>query len=419
MSFLLIISSLFWSACTWNLYRPPHQKAVIAMTSFLLGLITGELALFLIPCQVLLAGLMINAGAITGTWTTLALLVWFIAGIAQLIYLINSSLSGQALRQVLDSHEMPHLSSSEADQQLQRFWPRIRKPFAIRLNEVQCQRDVVYGEVDGETLTLDVYQNKAKQNDQSLAPVLLYIHGGGLLEYGGTKKGQGLPLLNEFAQRGWVCVSINYRLSPTHKWPAHLIDCKTALQWIKKNISDYGGDAEFIITAGDSAGGQLSAMMALTANDSQFQPQHPDLDSRIQGALCFYGVMDFCNLYGQAHNDELAEYSATEIVDASLNDPNQSAVFESANAIASINKQTDSSSIPDCAIIHGDCDSLIAIEESELFAEKLQQVSENKVIYSRIPGAQHGYNMFRSIRSELVLNELVRLACYFEKKHRP
>ena len=389
------------------------------MASFLLGLITGELALFLIPCQVLLAGLMINAGAITGTWTTLALLAWFIAGIAQLIYLVNSILSGQALRQVLDSHEIPHISPSEADQQRKRFWPRICKPFAIRLKEVHCEKDVVYGAADGETLTLDIYQNKARQNDQSSAPVLLYIHGGGLLEYGGTKKGQGLPLLNEFAQRGWVCVSINYRLSPTHKWPAHLIDCKTALQWIKQNISDYGGDAEFIITAGDSAGGQLSAMMALTANDSQFQPQHPDLDSRIQGALCFYGVMDFCNLFGQAHNDELAEYSATEIIDANLDDPSQSAVFESANAIASINKQIDPSSIPDCAIIHGDCDSLIAIEESELFAEKLQQASENKVIYSQIPGAQHGYNMFRSLRSELVLNELVRLAYYFEKKHRP
>ena len=389
------------------------------MASFLLGLITGELALFLIPFQVLLAGLMINAGAITGTWTTLALLVWFIAGIAQLIYLVNSSLSGQALRQVLDSHDMPHIPLSEAEQQRKRFWPRIGKPFAIRLKEVRCEKDVVYGAADGETLTLDIYQNKGQQNDQSSAPVLLYIHGGGLLEYGGTKKGQGLPLLNEFAQRGWVCVSINYRLSPTHKWPAHLIDCKTALQWIKKNISDYGGDAKFIITAGDSAGGQLSAMMALTANDSQFQPQHPDLDSRIQGALCFYGVMDFCNLFGQAHNDELAEYSAAEIIDASLDDPSQRAVFESANAIASINKQTDFSSIPDCAIIHGDCDSLIAIEESELFAEKLQQASENKVIYSRIPGAQHAYNMFRSLRSELVLNELVRFAYYFEKKHRP
>lgn len=419
MSFLLIISSLFWSACAWNLFWPSHQKAVISIASFVLGIITGELALYLIPWQVLLAGLMINAGAITGTWTTLALLAWFIAGIAQLIYLVNSSLSGQALRQVLDSHQMPHLSPSEADQQRQRFWPRVRKPFAIRLNEVRCVNDVIYGETDGETLTLDIYQNQTQQNDQSSAPVLLYIHGGGLLEYGGTKKGQGLPLLNEFAQRGWVCVSIDYRLSPTHKWPAHLIDCKTALQWIKKNISNYGGDPDFVITAGDSAGGQLSAMMALTANEPQFQPQCPDLDSRIQGALCFYGVMDFCNLFGQAHNDELAEYSATQIIDASLDDPGQSAVFESASAIASINKQTDSSSIPDCAIIHGDCDSLIAIEESTLFAEKLQQVSENKVIYSRILGAQHAYNMFRSIRSELVLNELVRLACYFEKKHRP
>ncbi|MAV76273.1 MAG: hypothetical protein CL691_06600 [Cellvibrionales bacterium] len=417
MSFLLIISSLFWSACAWNLFRPSHHKAVIGIFSFLLGIVTGELALFLIPWQVLLAGLMINAGAITGIWTTLALLIWFIAGVAQLVYLINSSLSGQALRQVLDNHQIPPLLPSEAGQQRQQFWPRVRRPFAIRLNGVRCEKDVVYGEADGETLKLDIYQSRTQQDDQSSAPVMLYIHGGGLLEQGGTKKGQGLPLLNEFAQRGWVCVSIDYRLSPTHKWPAHLIDCKAALQWIKKNISDYGGDPDFVITAGDSAGGQLSAMMALTANEPQFQPRCPDLDSRIQGALCFYGVMDFCNLFDQAHNDELAGYSATQIIDASLDDPGQSAVFESANAIASINKQTDSSSIPDCAIIHGDCDSLIAIDESTLFAEKLQQVSENKVIYSGIPGAQHAYNMFRSIRSELVLNELVRLACYFEKKH--
>lgn len=419
MSFFFITCSLFWSINTWNLYRPPNSKAVIGLVSFVCGLLAGELAVFLIPWQIFLACLLINSGAITGFWTTFALLAWSIAGFAQLIYLINSSLSAQPLRQALDSHTIPYLSSLEIDSQRQEFWPRVLKPFSIGLKEVHCEKNVIYGEADGETLKLDIYQAKSHRHDPSAspAPVLMYIHGGGLLEYGGTKTSQGLPLLNELARRGWVCVSIDYRLSPSHKWPAHLIDCKSALQWIKDTISDYGGNPEFVVTAGDSAGGLLSTLMAVTANDPRYQAEHPDLDSRIQGAISFYGVMDFCNSFGQSHNHELSDYWDTHVFDAGTDDASRQSKFESANAISAVQNQENPASIPDCVIIHGDRDSLVAVGESRLLADKLQQVSENKVIYSHIPGAQHAYNIFRSIRSELVLNELMRLAIFFEEKH--
>lgn len=53
---------------------------------------------------------------------------------------------------------------------------------------------------------------------------------------------QAYPLLSHLAERGWVCVSIAYRVSPRNTWPDHIVDVKRALAWIKENIADYGGD---------------------------------------------------------------------------------------------------------------------------------------------------------------------------------
>ena len=72
--------------------------------------------------------------------------------------------------------------------------------------------------------------------------------------------------------RGWVCVAINYRLSPKATWPDHLLDCKRALAWVREHIAEYGGDPDYVVVTGGSAGGHLTALMGLTANDPQFQP---------------------------------------------------------------------------------------------------------------------------------------------------
>lgn len=48
--------------------------------------------------------------------------------------------------------------------------------------------------------------------------------------------------MSHLAARGWVCVSLNYRVSPRHTWPDHIVDVKRALAWVKENIAAYGGD---------------------------------------------------------------------------------------------------------------------------------------------------------------------------------
>ncbi len=85
--------------------------------------------------------------------------------------------------------------------------------------------------------------------------------------------------MSHLAARGWICVSIGYRVSPMHTWPDHIVDVKRALAWVKENIAHYGGDPDFVAITGGSAGGHLSTLAALTPNDPAFQPGFEDADT--------------------------------------------------------------------------------------------------------------------------------------------
>ena len=100
--------------------------------------------------------------------------------------------------------------------------------------------------------------------------MLVYIHGGAWVI--GDKREQGIPMMHELVQRGWVCVAINYRLSPRATWPDHIVDCKRAVAWVRGHIAEYGGDPGFIAVSGGSAGGHLSSLLALTPDEPEWQP---------------------------------------------------------------------------------------------------------------------------------------------------
>ena len=117
----------------------------------------------------------------------------------------------------------------------------------------------------------------------------------------GNKRGQAHPLMSHLAELGWVCVAINYRLSPRSTWPDHIVDVKRAIAWTKEHIADYGGDPDWIAITGGSAGGHLSSLAALTPNDPRFQPGFEDADTRVQAAVPFYGVYDFTRSDGSIH----------------------------------------------------------------------------------------------------------------------
>ena len=98
-----------------------------------------------------------------------------------------------------------------------------------------------------------------------LRPLAVYIHGGGWMS---CDMNTPAWLTTRLAvATGGIVASVDYRLAPEHPFPAALDDCWTALTWIVEHASTLGVDADRVVVMGDSAGGNLSAVLCLMARD--------------------------------------------------------------------------------------------------------------------------------------------------------
>jgi acetyl esterase/lipase len=158
--------------------------------------------------------------------------------------------------------------------------------------------DVPYKQVGNRSIKMDIYMPPGEK--PVAAPVLYYVHGGGWIA--GAKDKGGLPLMapvfRQVAEKGFVCVSIDYRFS---KNGARMRDCVTdamdGLRFLKKNAATYGINPDRIVVWGDSAGGQLAQMLAL-ADPSVF-PGDPSLaghEVHPMAGISWYGPTDFTDL---------------------------------------------------------------------------------------------------------------------------
>jgi acetyl esterase/lipase len=148
--------------------------------------------------------------------------------------------------------------------------------------------NVVYGEVDGQKLKLDIYMPKKRDQPQ---PAIVLIHGG---SYTGYDKSTMAGMAAVLARAGFVAFAIDYRLlRPKQKknlWPAQLEDCQRAVRWIRQHAAQYNLDTANIGAWGHSSGGQLAAMLGMTdARD----PADPGISSRVQAVVDVDGISNF------------------------------------------------------------------------------------------------------------------------------
>jgi len=127
------------------------------------------------------------------------------------------------------------------------------------LHGVRRFRDVPYFATGRRDHLLDVYVPK---KNAGLRPVVLYLHGGGLMS---LSKETHLPLALAFARRGFVVFNANYRLAPSNRYPAAHEDAARAYVWMVENAARYGGDVRRLVLAGESAGANLAASLAIAA----------------------------------------------------------------------------------------------------------------------------------------------------------
>jgi acetyl esterase/lipase len=154
--------------------------------------------------------------------------------------------------------------------------------------EVTTQPNLVYAEHDGTKLLGDLYLPKGLAK----APALVAIHGGGwqignraFYKYWG-------PFL---ARNGYAVFAIEYRLGKPGVYPAAVYDVRAAIQFVRAKAADYGIDPDRIGLMGDSAGGHLSALLALAGD--QFTTAYRDdpnaaTPANVKAVVAFYGVYD-------------------------------------------------------------------------------------------------------------------------------
>jgi acetyl esterase/lipase len=396
---------LVTAALTANAVRPPFRSLRGGLASFVLGWPTSELAPQILAMTVADTAVHLARGKERRSRLGLGLAAATSAG---LVHWGRESRRVQvlAVSSLVDSlgveyDERPGERPTEVD--LRTPWRKLLTPFSRRDPRVRVDRDIRYAD-HGKRGLLDVY--RPADRDLVGAPVLIQVHGGGWTL--GSKNEQGIPLMQRMAERGWVCVAINYRLAPRDAFPAQIIDVKRAIAWVKEHVEEYGGDPSYVVITGGSAGGHLTALAALTPNDPEYQPGFEGADTRVQAAVPFYGVYDFAGATGLENALLMRDrYLAPRIVQRSWRDAPE--VFEHASPILRVTPDA-----PDFFVLHGARDSLVSVEQARLFVAALRETSKNSVAYAEFPGTQHAFDVFPSIRSEHVVRAVQR---YLEWHH--
>jgi acetyl esterase/lipase len=234
----------------------------------------------------------------------------------------------------------------------------------------------------------DIWRRRDLPRDGK-APVLVQIPGGAWMI--GMRRPQAYPLMSHLAARGWVCVSVGYRVSPKHTWPDHIVDVKQALAWVKENIASYGGDPNFVAITGGSAGGHLSALAALTPNDPEFQPGFEEADTSVVAAVPVYGRYDWFSTEGDGRR-EFVELLEKFVVKRKFATDRET--YVDASPIRRLKADA-----PPFFILHGTDDSLIPVGEAREFVKELRAVSKSPVAYAELPSAQHAFDIFDSPRA--------------------
>jgi acetyl esterase/lipase len=385
------------AAFTANAIRPvPGFRA--GVPAFFAGWLTTELA----PHLLALTAADAAANAVSGHRRDRAGLAVAGAASAGLAYLVAESRKVQhqaedALVEGLGVDYVEQLDAAPTPADLATPWRKLVNPFRMREVGVRVEKDLRYSDA-GRRGLLDLYL--PAEGDLEGAPVLLQVHGGGWTI--GNKDQQGIPLMQHMAARGWVCVAINYRLAPRDPFPAHVIDVKRAIAWIRENIAGYGGNPDYIAITGGSAGGHLTALAALTANDAAYQPGFEEVDTTVQTAVPHYGVYDFAGVTGLRSVELLRDaFLAPRIFQKRWPDAREE--FEAASPILRVTPEA-----PDFFVLHGVHDTLVPVAQARLFVEKLREISGKTVVYAELPGAQHAFDIFPSIRSAHVVRAIER-----------
>jgi acetyl esterase/lipase len=234
-------------------------------------------------------------------------------------------------------------------------------PVVSRRRGVERIANIRYGPARRANL-LDLYRDRSGRSGR---PVLVHFH-----PVFGSKRVGTRHLFHRLAAEGWICIGANYRNDSGDEW---LTDAKSVIAWVREHGPEYGADPTAVFLAGSSLGAHLASRTACVA-----------ADSAVVGLVCLYGY------YGPvARSGPLASRLS----------------YATTNA-------------PPCFVAHGDQDLLVTVDDARGYVEQMRATSANPVVYAELPGAQHGFDLFRSRRFDTVVDAVEAFADHVRARRR-
>ena len=247
-------------------------------------------------------------------------------------------------------------------------------PVAVAQDLPPLTKAIEYANPENQHLQLDL----AQPAGDGPFPAVVCIHGGG---FRAGKRDSWDNMCRQLAARGYVAVTVTYRLAPDHQFPAAIEDCKAAVRWMRANAGKYHVDSNRIAALGDSAGAHLALFLAVTNNVHDFDgDQNPGQSSAVQCAVSYYGPADFTLSYGKS-------------VDAAVVLP----LFLGGNLQEQPRRHVQASPLywvtpdaPPILLLHGTQDKYVNYEQATLLRDRLK-AAQCDVELVTLEGAGHGF----------------------------
>lgn len=283
--------------------------------------------------------------------------------------------------------------------------------------------DILYAG-DSPSQYLDLYVPDTESGQRP--PLLVLIHGGGFVA-GDARTRQAQFMYRFFRDQGYACASINYRLAQEAAFPAGLSDCKAAIRYLKAHADVYGFDAEKVAVWGESAGGYLAVMCAVT-DDTEFmdvrfteQETYGNVSAKVSVLADYYGVIDL----GEMTGDDWKVLGIPDIVYRVANSWISGDVLSGFENVESFWMRKNTSEMTEeemsyidphhyikknhldglfTYVVHGDCDITVPYLHSErLYEDLCKKLGNSSAVFHLVPGMGHAAD---SLYSEEMLTDL-------------
>lgn len=234
--------------------------------------------------------------------------------------------------------------------------------------------------------TADIYQQPGRSSN---SPALIYLHPGSWMR--GRPGRQALGTLYRLAAQGWVVIDLRYPLSPAATFPDHIVGVKRAIAWAKSPTNGLGIDPETVAIAGGSSGAHLAALAALTWDDPVLQPGFEHEDTSVIACVPHYGIYDLL-----VRNATRYDWPFIAKVVMKTTRDKSPELYRLGSPIDLVREDA-----PPFLVIHGDYDSVVLASESRHFVEALNGAGA-PVAYHEVAGAQHGFDAINSVRTRAI-----------------